>query len=579
MINCRIQVGKDSPCGEKWNGINISILSIPIIMLMVLYGNGVVTDYHFDPLSSRLLSLTTGSYSVVTRPWPGSGDHTNTAEIQDKSYTYSNAGDIETITDHLKGATYTYYYDLLHRLTAEVADGDDSVPAAIVAVPSYVGPGPVHAAKSVTSQGVTYPFTYDANGNMLSGPDLTNPGNIVQRAIVYDAENMPVDINNGLVRIIYDADNSRAIKTGGTHVFYINDNYEEINGVGTKYIFAGNQRIAQITGQSRNYFHQDHLGSATVVTDGNSPALVESAEYLPFGMTRNAGSLITTTNYQYTDQEHDAEINLYNYDARLYDPAAGSFISADSVVPDYTNPQSLNRFSYVLNNPLVYTDPTGNEAFNWQSSEYENGNQFYLPELGYASGVGFVTASAVNGFLAPAYNLFAGSANEFLSMFHTGYATELQLAGLMMGTPELQGAIGYAAAGVGPVLSKVFGKADDVFAANGGSGANISQYQKLKGQLLGEEVAQGHAFDKHILSEGQFNSLGIRTRDQFAAHAGNVFQNPSSVRYYKDGRTVFLQESTSSALVKNPVSGESTMYQVNDWAKYLQKLPSRTTPY
>ncbi|NTV15099.1 MAG: hypothetical protein HGA96_14410 [Desulfobulbaceae bacterium] len=325
------------------------------------YGNGVVTDYQYDPLSSRLLSLTTGRYSVVTRPWPGSGDHTNTAEIQDKSYIYSNAGDIETITDHLKGATYTYYYDLLHRLTAEVAEGDDSVPAAIVAVPSYVGPGPVHAAKSITSEGVTYPFAYDANGNTLSGPDLTDPNNIVQRTIVYDAENMPVDINNGQVRLIYDADNSRAIKTGGTHVFYINDNYEEINGVGTKYIFAGNLRIAQITGQSRNYFHQDHLGSATVVTDGNSPALVESAEYLPFGMPRNAGSLITTTNYQYTDQEHDAEINLYNYDARLYDPAAGSFISADSIIPDYTNPQSLNRFSYVLNNPLVYTDPSGHE--------------------------------------------------------------------------------------------------------------------------------------------------------------------------------------------------------------------------
>ena len=111
------------------------------------------------------------------------------------------------------------------------------------------------------------------------------------------------------------------------------------------------------------------------------------------------------------------------------------------------------------------------------------------------------------------------------------------------------------------------------------SGANISQYQKLKGQLLGQEVARGHAFSKHILNEGQFKGLGIRTRKQLSTHTENVFHTPSSVRYYKDGRTVYLQESTSSVLIKNPASGESTMFQANDWAGYLQKLPSRTTPY
>jgi hypothetical protein len=50
---------------------------------------------------------------------------------------------------------------------------------------------------------------------------------------------------------------------------------------------------------------------------------------------------------------------LYNYDARLYDPVIGRFISPDSIVPAPFNPQSLNRYSYVLNNPLMYTDPSG----------------------------------------------------------------------------------------------------------------------------------------------------------------------------------------------------------------------------
>ena len=61
----------------------------------------------------------------------------------------------------------------------------------------------------------------------------------------------------------------------------------------------------------------------------------------------------------YTDQEYDAESGLYNYNARLYDPAVGIFISPDSIVPDLYDPQILNRYAYVRNNPLIYVDPSG----------------------------------------------------------------------------------------------------------------------------------------------------------------------------------------------------------------------------
>ena len=60
-----------------------------------------------------------------------------------------------------------------------------------------------------------------------------------------------------------------------------------------------------------------------------------------------------------TDQELDSSTGLYNYDARLYDPSIGMFISPDSVVQNWHDPQSLNRYSYCRNNPLKYTDPSG----------------------------------------------------------------------------------------------------------------------------------------------------------------------------------------------------------------------------
>jgi RHS repeat-associated protein len=67
---------------------------------------------------------------------------------------------------------------------------------------------------------------------------------------------------------------------------------------------------------------------------------------------------ISLTDINYTGQRLDLS-GLLNYNARMYDPTLGRFISADTIIPDRSNPQSRNRYSYVLNNPLKYTDPSG----------------------------------------------------------------------------------------------------------------------------------------------------------------------------------------------------------------------------
>jgi RHS repeat-associated protein len=77
--------------------------------------------------------------------------------------------------------------------------------------------------------------------------------------------------------------------------------------------------------------------------------------YWPYGATRS-GALDTP--YRYTGQREEPT-GLYFYNARWYDPALGRFLQPDSMVPEPGNPQSLNRYSYALNNPLKYSDPTG----------------------------------------------------------------------------------------------------------------------------------------------------------------------------------------------------------------------------
>ncbi len=58
-------------------------------------------------------------------------------------------------------------------------------------------------------------------------------------------------------------------------------------------------------------------------------------------------------------QTHDTTTGLMHYNARYYDPLLGRFISADTIIPNPADPQQLNRYSYVTNNPVSYNDPDG----------------------------------------------------------------------------------------------------------------------------------------------------------------------------------------------------------------------------
>jgi RHS repeat-associated protein len=92
-----------------------------------------------------------------------------------------------------------------------------------------------------------------------------------------------------------------------------------------------------------------------VATTSNG-AVASSQEYDAWGKVRSGG--ISQTNINFTGQRLDATGLLY-YHARMYDPVLGRFVSVDTVTPNQTDPQQLNRYSYAGNNPLKNTDPTG----------------------------------------------------------------------------------------------------------------------------------------------------------------------------------------------------------------------------
>jgi RHS repeat-associated protein len=106
------------------------------------------------------------------------------------------------------------------------------------------------------------------------------------------------------------------------------------------------------------YYHGDHLGSSNIVTD-RSGEIVQHVEYTPYGEIRHETNLGVSVNRLYTGQELDKETGLYYYNARYYDSRIGRFISPDTIIPDASDSQQFNRYSYVLNNPVMNTDPTG----------------------------------------------------------------------------------------------------------------------------------------------------------------------------------------------------------------------------
>jgi RHS repeat-associated protein len=108
------------------------------------------------------------------------------------------------------------------------------------------------------------------------------------------------------------------------------------------------------------YSLADHLSTTSLVLDALGDKVAESRHF-PYGGGRWRWPEDSTfpTDYRFTGQRFDGYIKLYLMGARWYDSALGRWISPDSIVPDPMGPQALNRYSFVVGNPLRYIDPSG----------------------------------------------------------------------------------------------------------------------------------------------------------------------------------------------------------------------------
>jgi len=335
-------------------------------------GNGLSTVHAYDPASGRIQQITTGASLA------GSA-------VQNLTFVFNTLGNLQSRTRN-EGTTNlneTFTYDSLNRLTASAIANvgtrtygyDDLGNITRMGVTTDYrygenGAGP-HAVTFAGGQS----YAYDNNGNQLSGAG---------RVISWNSSNKPTLIQKGqtTVRFDYGPDRARTrqVKTiagSTTTTRYVGKLYEQVT-IGTQieqkhYIIAGGKTVAIYSDKGNgaiHYLHHDHLGSVDVITD-ETGVVIERLSFSPFGSRRNtdwtdATGLITsvTTTRGFTGHEQLDEVGLVHMNGRVYDPMLGRFLSADPQIQFPTASQSYNRYSYVLNNPLSFTDPTGFGLFS-----------------------------------------------------------------------------------------------------------------------------------------------------------------------------------------------------------------------
>lgn len=382
-------------------------------------GNGVRTDRDFDPATGyldRIYSEQTGLIGLIDAVG-------GNPPIQDMSVQFDAVGNLVHRSDYGSGFSENYDYDQLNRLTDAWSDfGDGNIQHTTVSYDalgnitykSGVGQydygtqesscgrvaGP-HAVTRITPTGAgdskDARYCYDANGNMTQGdgrflsytsfdkPDYIEKGSH-STAMSYGAARQLVhrhDVDTGsgietetfLLGGLYE----RVITHGGPDTGRVEERHYISDAIVTYSHDVDGNEVRTPTDERRYYTHADHLGSIVTITNEigrvvermnfdawgkrravMKPTLDELLAIDPFNFSADPFDLRSQfTDRGFTGHQQLDGVGIVHMGGRIYDAEIGRFLQADPFVQDPTNLQGLNRYSYVENNPLSYTDPSG----------------------------------------------------------------------------------------------------------------------------------------------------------------------------------------------------------------------------
>lgn len=318
----------------------------------IAVGSGIQTDtYQYDPVGNvtNRTQLNGSGGSVSEAFTYDELDRLKTSTVSNqpvKQFTYDSAGLGNLATKD--GATYTY----------NATCGTRTCP---------------HAAKTVT--GIAGSFMYDGNGNLL------NVNNGLVASYTWTPANQPAQINkNGVTETFtYGPERQKTSHSSlGSTVLYAGSVEQQTTGATTTlkvYLPDGIGFVSDDgTMTGARYFLQDNLGSTVVIIDAAGTVL-QRLSYDPWGKRRNLNGTDDSSNtltgqerYGYIGEEQLDGTRLMHLNGRVYDPSLGRFTSPDPSVSEPDDLQSFNRFSYAMNRPMTFVDPTGYDVVRPTSS-------------------------------------------------------------------------------------------------------------------------------------------------------------------------------------------------------------------
>jgi RHS repeat-associated protein len=458
-----------------------------------------------------------------------------------------NNGSISSIANSSDtGRTQTFTYDTLNRIasaTSQATSGADCWGQSFTDDPqanlytigsTQCSSGTLSVSINAYNQIIGTNFGYDLAGNMT--------GDGTGYTYTFDAENRLTKANGmsgGPWNYTYDADGLRVEKTNGsTGTLYwrsiFGDTLAEsdlaaskTNGNYHEYVYFTGRKIARVDGSGGVFFYYaDHVGTTRTITD-SSGHMCYDADFTPYGQemvhTNNCPQ-----NYKFTGYERDPETGLDYAFARYYSSRLGRFLSADPWGGNRRDPQSLNRYSYVLNSPVSLTDPSGLDPDFWAVLGYWSPLLYGdlsggFGAFGSFAGGGFAGGPATpiqllwtpNGYLVPGlmpppptqppafsppsfnYDVQVGMDIWHDSPSCPGCGCVWQHAAGAMNTISL----GYTALYVGAFAGATYGPAlaargiGWAYGLGGGSGVVLGNYDQLNNYLGAAESVGANAFN------------------------------------------------------------------------------------
>ena len=401
------------------------------------FGNDLATHYTYNTYG-LLTRINTGNQIAVAekpvnyleeveilRGFFNSADST----VLNYRYTYDNKGLMTSRSESINNYLETFTYDNLDRLTG-ITSGTMKKPQP----PQIITYSP--NGNITYNPNVGYYAYYSAKPHAVTQIEPIN-NNVIssnQCAVTYNFFNQPTQITEGnnQIDIFYGANQQRnkTVIAGDDNCtrYHINKYYEVEQRIhrpipppqNYHYIYGDNGIVAlhidkvyplnHSTEDSIYYIHTDHLGSYCAITNADKQVVLRN-HFDPWGnfIVRDYTPYFHENPLTYrgfTGHEHYPEFKIINMNGRLYDPVIGRLFSPDKYVANSTFTQDFNRYSYARNNPLMYTDPSGeflNYIYgaiigglcNWAF----NGFQFNLQGLAYF-GIGAAAGAATCGVSA-----------------------------------------------------------------------------------------------------------------------------------------------------------------------------------